>query len=218
MFPGYDHVVSLGWICNIGTLLHVKMKQPFGAFDGIATPMWAVTELVENSFDSFLTNMSTAKIYQNSDKIFSYDTKHFVRTLAKNVDTDGFSSFRLRMQEKGKLFMKMILKENSTILFIRAEEPSVDRLYGIRSPPDEFKEKYAHDELFYLRKFSDALKILNPSLKFKILYLGSAGQFHEEERNIVGIPGPTEDYRHPLVIKNMIKTVEDNRDYFSKFI
>jgi hypothetical protein len=67
----YDLIVPLGYICNVPTLLQAfQVRQKAYVFDRMATPMWAINELFQNTFQNLLESLETKKLFEDSEKEF----------------------------------------------------------------------------------------------------------------------------------------------------
>src|ERR1700679_3033896 len=95
-------IISLGYNCypsmyNIKT--NNTKKDSF--FDDIATPMWAIQQLLQNNFDGFFdsSNYNKIKLYDKSNVEFLTNTKYYIRfTNAYQLTklNSLFSSFKIR--------------------------------------------------------------------------------------------------------------------------
>ncbi len=202
----YDNIISIGWICSVSKLLLSMgyLNKISGVFDYVASPMWAVAQLTENGFDGFLADIGQDKLFVNNNAETLFDTRYFVRLSGTSSTSDGFQRFKAKTIDQGKEFLNLIKSpEAGTVLFIRQEESDTNKQYGTRINRPEFADAYATPEFDHLKAFSQTIKLLNPNLKFQILYLSSLGNFVDVANNIVGIPTTDADYCDPHIAKIM---------------
>ena len=188
----YDTYLSIGYVCTISTYLFTSSDHSYRShiFDRIATPMWAVQELLENGFDDFFNhdNMKYLQLFDKSDKKFWIDTKYGIRMLGKDLEYDS----------KKKLYDRYIqnfmtkLNNAHSLLFIRQDEPMEYADMGKRllCYPDKL------DEYKALLKFSHWVETVYPQLDFHILWLTDQKDV-ENTRYIHIIPNVECDYRNP---------------------
>lgn len=211
----YDKVISLGYICNVTSMLTTLKKRPKShVFDRIASPMWAVSELVSNDFSDFLSKSNIEKkvLFTNSQEEFVIDKKHYIRLVAPDITSAAFERIRVSLVNKADEFKSMLQNADpkTPILFIRCEEKDSYADRGDRVIFPEYAERYAQSELSHVEQLSDTLKTKYPNLSFKIIFLNSnAERFTDEERNIIGIPNPCCDYRDHCVGSEMAKAIKD---------
>lgn len=202
----YDNVISLGWICTVSNWLlslgYLNLSS--GVFDHVATPMWAVQQLIANNFDGFLDSIGQEKLFDNFDGLTTFDKRYFVRLSGTDATSDKFKAFCNRLKAQGAALIKLITEAKGTVMFVRQEEPATNVKFGKRLERPEFAQQYATSELDYLKQFVATVKLLNPTLEFKVLFLSSAGNFTDAENNIIGIPTPDNcDYRDSRIVKLM---------------
>lgn len=209
----FDHTISLGYICNVVSYLTMAKKRKTAyVFDRLATPMWAINELIINKFDKFLVdeNFGCDVLFENSEKKVSYDKKYYVRLPLKPSQVKNLDKFRSIMTRRIER-LYTILNGGGNVLFIRTQEPMSYKDWGERIINAEYKEKYEKSEKYYLDKLCEHIKTTYPSLSFKVLYLSDDGQFVDNDNGIIGIPKCKCDYRDMVIGKKMKKLIEDNK-------
>jgi Xaa-Pro aminopeptidase len=215
----FDNYISLGYVCNVASYIAQENKR-FSAyvFDRMGTPMWAVSELVANNFDDFLTksNISAKVLFDKSDKTYVTDSKYYLRLMLteQNMET-AYDSYVNAVKLYKNRFMTAIMNSKESILFIRSEEPTSYTDLGNRIELPEYAEKYKHNELYYVQQFSDTIKKINPDLNFKILFLNKDGNMIDDDHNIIGVPVPECDYRDPFIAKKMVDSVNQQGEFLA---
>lgn len=211
MFKNYDQVISLGYICNVPSYLkNANLRNKAYPFDRVATPMWAVYELIVNNFDQFLENLESKKLFIDNDDEFVVDTKYYTRL---SIHKQKFID-KLKEATKRRIgrFNDVLSDQNKSVLFVRLEEPEHYDDLGDRIMFDEYTSKYENDEKYYLVKLSDFLKNKYPNLNFKILFMSASGEFTDPEHNIVGIQKPDiANYRERKGISKIKQTFLKNK-------
>ncbi len=213
----YDEIISLGYVCNVPALLsalgHRKSAYPF---DRVATPMWAVYDLLENNFDGFLDeeNITSGSLFDGMDNSYVYDSRYYTRIAdnCKKMNGPAYDHLIEKIREREQRFLNE-LSSGDSILFIRSEEPSTYSRLGDRIILPEHANKYAQSERYYLELFSDLLKVRYPSLQFKILLLSSEGSFVDATHNIVGIPLGPDVYNDIQAGKKMKAHIDIHQAY-----
>ena len=213
----YDKVVSLGYVCNVPELLSkLNLRTEALPFDRVATPMWAVLELLSNEFQDFLSpeNITSGELFEDKPIPFVYDQRYYTRLLAntKVLNNAAYENLIQKMHRREKRLLK-ILEDGGKILFVRSEEPILHPRLGKRKIFPEYSTKYDKNERYYLTQLSKLFKERYPELDFKILFLNHEGEFNDTEHNIVGIPVGPSDY-HGLHVQNKMKSHVDNHKDF----
>jgi hypothetical protein len=213
-FKKYSNVISLGYICNVYSLLsqvNRNQAKQHKAFDNIATPMWAVYELFNNDFADFmkLENLAEKSLFTNNDKKFWIDTKYYIRFLL----LQDYAKMKARMQLQIDNLLNVCKTDNGEFLFIRYEELNSYSKDGDRISFPEYTDKYAKTELEYCVMLSDLFKVKYPTLKFKILLMSANDNFVDQEHNIVGIKSPIIDYRDSDVSKQMYDLIKSHESF-----
>ena len=207
----YNNIVSLGYICNINALKnHLKGESHSMVFDNIATPMWAINELVISDFKDFMLeeNIQKKKLFTDSDEEFWIDSKYYTRFLFLG----NHERFKKSIQKRITNF-KNTFNQSDPILFIRYEEPIMYDDRGERIIFPEYKNKYEKSELEYLKELSKHIKSTYPQLNFKILFLSSSDNFIDEENKIIGVKAEGHDYRNKHIGKNMAKILDEHKEF-----
>lgn len=174
----FDCVVSLGYNCY-PCLYTIKKKYCITGnsfFDDIATPAWAIKELLANNFSGFFAkeNYEKMKVFDGSNYTFLTNTQYYIRLDQKYPENrlDGFiSTFKIK---KNKFLEK--LQSSQKILFIRYEEPMISdlsKLPGNRIIHNQYSTYYQNNELYHLEQLSNYLQTTYPNLKFNIMFIGN---------------------------------------------
>lgn len=205
----FKHILSIGYTCNVVSLfLQMRRIGPSYPFDRIATPMWAVHELITNDFNDLLLqeNIAHKKLFDTSDKKFWVDQKHNIRFIASNGEDTTLNKCRneihrrvVRWREK----LEELDTSKEPVLFVRYEETHEYKDWGKRIEDERYVEKHVHEEYHYLKLFSGEIKKRYPNLQFKILFMSKNGEFVDDEHNIVGIDKPECDYREMKIGRKM---------------
>jgi len=212
------NIISLGYVCNVfGYLnsdktLHKNLKS--SVFDRIASPMWAINELVSNDFEDFLKddNIKHDQLFDKSDRKEHYDSRYYVRFL-KTAKLDDIREIFNRKIEK----LNQILNSDEPVLFVRCEEKHQLTKRGSRIIFDEYKDKYSKNELAYVKLFSNTLKNKYPSLNFKILFMGQSGDnFVDKEHGIVGIGYPESEFCSRDGPRSVGRLLKENRNFIDR--
>lgn len=214
----YENLISLGYVCNVTSFLNVSQKRDTAyVFDRIATPMWSVNELIKNDFSDLLKdeNVKCVKLFEESPRPIPYDSKYYIRLpLNENNYESRLASFREKLVERAERF-KDVLKSESSVLFIRDEEPDHYSGWGERVSMPEYDEKYKKSEKEYLQELCVYLKSTYPNLKFKILFLNKEGQFVDDNKLIVGIPRSDIDFRDVKAGPALKKHIKEHSDFLN---
>ena len=212
LIGNFQNVISIGYVCDTKAFI-TNTQQSFVrgdyVFDRMGSPMWAVSELVANNFQNFLTNIGSKVLFDNSEKSYVLDTTYYLRLMLSSPQSINRNKLIASTTIAKNRFMAAI-NGNQSILFIRSEEPTSYSDIGSRISLPEYADKYANTELSYVNVFSDTVKNINPNLQFKILYLGRTltAPFNDETHNVVGIPiGDAIDYRDPFAGKKIVNAV-----------
>jgi hypothetical protein len=200
-------------MCNVTNLiLELSLRQKAFVFDRLATPMWAVKELIENDFDDFLVNLETHKLFDQSDKEYVVDMKYYTRMSVKSQKM--IEKLKEATERRINRLKNVLENETEPVLFVRYEEPNSYEDLGKRIELPEFNEKYSIKEIDYLTDLSKTLKSKYPNLKFKILYFTSQ-QNIDSENNIISICKLDSEMYHTRKIGAKLKKCLINQ---SKFI
>lgn len=175
----FDKIISLGYNCFPCMYKNHKFGKNTqeSLFDDVATPAWAIRELLANDFEGLfdVKNFTLMPLFTNSNKKFMTNIKYYIRFTDKYPIT-GIKSVVEILKKKKDMFMNY-LDSNEKILFIRYEESTVNEFPYLG---DEkimyplYKSYYDHDELYHLRQLSSYLQIVYPKLDFHIMFIGSA--------------------------------------------
>jgi len=210
----YNHIISLGYVCNVTSYLNSsKNRDTAYVFDRMATPMWAVNELMKNNFEDLLETVKCEKLFERSSKPIPYDSKYYIRL---PLQPSSYEQRVLELKEKLKERadrLKSILMSGESVLFIRDEEPTEYPDLGSRLNIDQYSEKYAKSEREYIKELCDYIKLTYPSLQFKVLFLNNEGEFVED--SIVGIPRCDVDYRDMKVGAMLKKHINKYEGYLN---
>jgi hypothetical protein len=217
----FDKIISLGYICSLSnTLKPTHPNMISSVFDNIATPMWAVYDLIQNNFDDFLSsgNMESRVLFDGTNEQFLIDKQYYTRVIYKNMDA-GYEKFRVRTLQRAQEFLSVLHdlnEKNGTILFIRQEEPTVFEDRGNRIMQPEFVAKYAQTEVYYLQQMSLLLKQRYPLLKFKILFISCNNPGAEDiviENEILSVYCQHFDYRSPISAAQYASFIEIKKEF-----
>lgn len=175
----FDKVVSLGYNCYPRMYVNFCEKKADKTcfFDDIATPAWAIQQLLENDFNGFFDQSKYVKkrIFNDSELEFLMNERYYIRFDNKyniNALDNLFNTFQ---SKKDKLLQ--LLNSTQKILFIRYEEPTtnnIPRLGTTRIIYDEYASYYSHNELYYMQQLSSYLQTTYPNLDFHILFIGNS--------------------------------------------
>ena len=202
----FTQTISLGYICNVSTyLMQNEPNRKITIFDNIATPMWAVYNMINTNFDNFMLseNMQQKQIFVDKPKQYWVDVLNYVRFL--------FPGTKSKYQPLINNFTDSLVKANtdsSSILFIRFQELMNSPSDGARIVYPEYTTQYATSELTYLQSLSDLFKQRYPNMKFKILYMNLDSNFVDEPHNIVGIQCDALDYKDRNISKKMAEAIQ----------
>lgn len=218
------NIISLGYICNVVSYVNsqkeLKKNQKKGVFDRIASPMWAINELIKNDFDDFFLdeNIKEDQLFDQSKRKEWYDSKYYVRFL-KPVSIDKIRNILLEKKNKLLDLLKNQESIKEPILFIRCEEKHKSEKMGQRIIFNQYKSRYNKKESEYMKEFADILKNKYPGLKYKILYVSSEKKnSFDSEKGIITISTQEPEFskiEQPRVLKNII---EKNKDYIEKHL
>lgn len=170
----FDCTVSLGYNCY-PKLFENGVRDCF--FDDIATPAWAIKELLINNFSGFFDKSKYDKmqIFDESNSEFLTNTKYYIRFTNSYQISQLDSMFNLFKKKKTCFLDK--LNSDKKILFIRYEEPlksDYHRIPGNRIIYPEYATQYQQNELYHMRQLSLYLKEIYPNLKFNIMLIGNS--------------------------------------------
>lgn len=174
----FDCIVSLGYNCYPCMYNEKKTgvitKENF--FDEIATPAWAINEILKKNFEGFFTknNFDKMQLFEDSRFEFLTNRPYYIRLTQKYQMAQIESIFNLFKQRKNNFLGK--LKSDKKILLIRYEEPmSADMpiLGGKRIMREEYAEYYKQTELYQMQQLSNYLKATYPELNFNIMLIGN---------------------------------------------
>jgi Putative papain-like cysteine peptidase (DUF1796) len=214
----YNHIISLGYVCNVTEYLNASGNRDKAyVFDRLATPMWAVNELITNGFENFLNhdNIKSDVLFDKSDKKYVYDAKYYIRLPLSHKQFDNrIEHFAEKIHERKDRFLQL-LNEKNKILFIRDQEPTEYADLGNRKSYPEYEQKYQQTEIDYLRTLCIHLETTYPNLDFKILYLNENGSFVDPNNRIIGIPKCDVDYRDQFVGQKLAKHMKVYSDYLN---
>ena len=191
--------MSIGYICNVPTALGTVGNNKY-VFDRMATPLWAIKDLLGNDFSDFMLkdNLEHKQLFQDSDEKYWVDTKYYVRlSVNGDISDERHAKMYQRMMEAKERFMGNLNDDNKSVLLIRSEEPSSYPDKGERILTNQEKLRYSKRELTHLQEISSLLKSKYPKLNFKILFLSSEGEFVDNTNRIVGIPNVPPCYPDP---------------------
>lgn len=174
----FDCIVSLGYNCYpcmYAEKKDGKIKKEY-FFDDIATPAWAIKELLENNFNGFFDKAEYEKIklFDRSSYEFLTNKKYYIR-FSQFFQISKLDSLLNLFQKKKTNFMNKLQSEQK-ILFIRNEEPIVSdipKLSGNRIIYDEYASRYQHKELYHLAILSTYLQTTYPNLNFHIMFIAN---------------------------------------------
>jgi hypothetical protein len=215
------NIISLGYICNVisyaNSQKELKKNLKKGMFDRIATPMWALNELIKNDFEDFFLdeNIKENQLFDQSKRKEWYDSKYYVRFLK----TTSIERIRNILDEKKNNMVDLLKNETEPILFIRCAEIHKSDKMGQRIIFDQYKSQYSKEESEYVKEFSDILKSKYPNLKFKILYVNfEKVNSYDMEKQIITISTTESEFsqiEQPKVLKNII---EKNKAYIEEHL
>jgi hypothetical protein len=178
----FDTIISLGYNC----FPSLYIRKSIGAttpyfFNSIATPAWAINELLKNNFDGFFNkdNYEKKQLFTETQAKFLTNVPYYIRLI--NEPIDNFESFINKYNfNKNNLLNKLDeLNKNPTkkLLFIRYEEPMIGNtniLNGDRIVDSQYDKYYQFNELYHLNTLSLYIKEHYPQLNFYILFIGNS--------------------------------------------
>lgn len=215
----YDNIIPIGYICNITKMLkNTNNRKTAYPFDSMAIPAWAVEELIDNDFTDLLdpSNMDRIPLFEGSTKEYVVDKEYYIRLPLREPIGYKFDKYKAGLTVKTNRLLEKLQSTTESTLFVRVQEPNNYTDLGDRIILPAHSDKYANDELFYLRKLSATLKSKYPSLTFKILFMNTTeGDFVDVSNNIVGINVPFCDYRGHTVGRDMTECVALKNDYMN---
>ncbi len=191
----YNKTLSIGSTCFIKKfMLSIGINQETEYFDYIGTPVWAMTDLIQNNkLDKIFNYNDYKNIKILNDKEDSYNITHipyflifkhdFTQThkkITQPLSFLQFNDFKAKYTRRATRFNNY-LNNSSSILFIRYEQ------YKNYIIHDMYKDKYEKDELTQLREFSIMLKEKYPNLTFNIIFFYSniENSFYDNIHNIL---------------------------------
>lgn len=208
----YDRYISLGYICSVPAMISsLKLKRRSCVFDLMASPAWAIKELFDNDFDELLDNIEFKKLFDNSEEIFTVDTKYYLRLLPKSLDQiPKYKNIIVKFAERLMLYLATTTDK---VLFIRQSETHTYSDKGTRISDELYAERYEKTETFWMESLSVILKNKYPNLKFKILLMSDDGNFWDDDNNLVGIQKADCDYRNLSIGPTMAKNIKAKKDF-----
>ena len=215
-------IISLGYSCETITLLLKQIstgkatKITHSVFDRMATPMWAVSQLVANNFAGLLNNVESMSIFQNYPEKWLVDKQYYIRLFPKTTDSPQYAKYKEAILAKAQNFGAMLTAAaaaQTPVLFVRTQEPTCYADYGARIIYPEYQTQYQQSEYDYLKEFSKTISTMYPTLQFNILFLSDIGVCADAEHNIVGICKPCGDYRHPQIATLMEHNIAAHEDH-----
>jgi hypothetical protein len=214
----FDDVISIGYICNVSMLLGTTSDNKY-VFDRTATPMWAVTSLVENNFSDFMlkNNLEKQILFNNDTTEYAVDTNYYIRMrMTLPLSDERYINFFTNINLAKNRFLDKLNSQSDSILFIRAREPMVYSDDGERIISDKYIAKYSKDELEYLKDFSQLLMNKYPNLKFNILFLSENTKNVDKIHKIVTVPEPPYSWKDPRIGRKMRQHIETYRGYIDE--
>lgn len=217
----YNHFISIGYVCDAVGLMSSKQtaakREEAYAFDRIATPMWAVTELFQNGFEQFLepSNATSGKLFEHDDTEIVFDERYYIRYPINKPHIHRVATLSEVFNKRKDRMIQLLSKAENNgepVLFIRTEERASYPDRGRRLIFDEYVEKYSKPESYYLQVFDGVIKNLYPALKYKILYFNDAG-VQEIGENIVTLPASKKDYRSFEVGAELSSIIKEHSQY-----
>ena len=214
----FTQTISLGYICNVyAYLLQSDPTRKNTIFDNIATPMWAIYNLIDTNFASFMLpqNMQQMQIFENNTKQYWVDNFNYIRFLFYNPATT-----RIKLQPLIDNFFNTLSNANTNntpLLFIRYQEPmnSPNSTDGPRIVYPQFTQQYSTSELSYLQSLSDLFKQRYPNLVFKILYMNFDSNFVDDDHNIVGVQTDSLDYQDRNISTKMVIAIQQHTAFIN---
>lgn len=175
----FDCTISLGYNCY-PCMQDEKKKGIISKnyfFDDIATPAWAIKELLVNDFNGFFdaSQYEKIKLFDGSNYEFLTNKQYYMRFTSQyqiNKLNSAFDMFRRR-----KLNFVNSFQSGNKVLFIRYEEPMVSdipKIAGNRIIYPEYAEKYSKNELDHLAELSTYLQTTYPAFNFNIMFIGNS--------------------------------------------
>jgi hypothetical protein len=215
----FDCTVSLGYNCY-PKLFENGIRDCF--FDDIATPAWAIKELLINNFSGFFdkSKYNKMQIFDKSNTEFLTNTKYYIRFTNSYQINNLDPMFNLFNKKKTSFLNK--LNSDKKILFIRYEEPIMSdhpSVCGNRIIYPEYDAYYKQNELYHMRQLSLYLRTTYPNLKFHIMLIGNSLnpdiQLNYDNRfNIFTIPNKSIDTKN---YKQVIDQIFIDHENFINF-
>lgn len=223
----HNVMVSLGATCFVrGYFDKHKYSQKSYVFDWVGSAMWGICDLIENNFENVLDQnnykyMITAekeKWMVVNKEYYLLFKHHFPEILAddpqkdvlqqKHLNDNTFAEF-LKTFSKRVTEFKELLNDKKKILFVRQEQYMDTRIIY-----PEYKDKFEHSELHYLKKFTEILKTMYPALKFNVVLIShTLENQYIPENNIVIVKGRVTDWEECANFYN--KIFDDNKRFLS---
>lgn len=178
----FDHIVSLGYNCFPCMYCKCKDKKhcTISLFDDIATPAWAIKELLINNFNGLFNERYYVPMYlfDNANRKFLTNVKYYMRFT--NKYPQGAIKQVVKILENKKDVFMNYLKSTDKILFVRYEEPLFNDIPNLCDVGDKriiypaYRSYYANNEIFHLEQLSDYIQTTYPTLDFHIMFIGNA--------------------------------------------
>lgn len=212
-------IVSLGYACETATML-LKQQTPHvpSVFDRMATPMWAVAQLVSNNFSNFLGNVQSMTIFENNPEAWLVDTQYYIRLFPKDVNSAQYAKYKTAQLARAQNFstnLAAAAAANTPVLFVRTQEPTSYSNYGTRIMYPQYAAQYQQSEYVYLQQFSQTMKAAYPTLQYQILFMSDMGAFSDSTNNIVGIDKPSGNFRSPNIASIMEQNVAAHAEHLT---
>lgn len=215
-------VISLGYSCETAAFLakqsvETGKKLKLCVFDRMATPMWAVTQLVCNNFANLFDHVEPMHIFEQNPNKWLVDTQYYIR-LSPQMGDDQYTKYKSVILARAQQFFQTLndaAETGQSVLFIRTQEPSTYSDYGVRIIYPQFQTQYQTSEHIYLQQFSQYIKSKYPKLHFQILFMNEDGVFADVANNIIGIAKPSGDYRDPHIGKLIEENIKAHSAHLS---
>ena len=178
----FDRIVSLGYNCFPCMYCKCKDKEhrTTSLFDDVATPAWAIKELLVNDFDGLFDENKFVQMYlfDNANRKFLTNVKYYIRYTNK-YPQGAIKQVVKMLENKKNVFMNYLIS-NEKILFIRYEEPVSNDIPNLCDIGDKriiypaYRSYYANNEIYHLEQLSSYIQTTYPNLDFHIMFIGNA--------------------------------------------
>jgi len=187
--------ISLGWHCHVALFIQDlgdidKIRHERNVFDWFGIPMWSLCELMDRGFADLTTRSlleERKRFTTKEDKILShltYDIRFLHEFKPGPVSTEDWRAFEEKYKRRVERFQKILHFSKETgkkLLFFRVQQELHKKIIY-----PEFTKQKEHDELFYVKRFAEQVKIIGAT--FQILFFTeSFPTGYDKEHGLISI-------------------------------